>query len=469
MSVCNYSCIPMHITALYVFLVVNVLLLVNITLVDANVFVTGQQNETRRGFYDLPANFGPAFPNGGLKGYTVRSQPIDGCKRISPPPYQLEQLEWIVLIQRGGCVFDRKVLNAQIAGYSAAIVYNVNSSSLLPMGGDPLGEVLIPSCFVGSRDGYLLSYAFNYTSGFVITIDNDVPFDGTYYLLPLAVVLGICFILMLLFMIVKWLRDIHKRRKSRLSKKQLNKVPTKTFEKGDDYDVCAVCLDDYEEGQKLRVLPCSHVYHITCIDPWLLQNKPTCPICKRKVIASLPDPDSEQPDSDEEEVDEDTPLLRQSTSRGRPSTFGAINPVHREPTTIVYETDEEDSDAVTEDSELSDYGEGATGGHVTPIGSGNTSSRAAVHAKPGVTFSSGLPIDSEESPIKQTEEQTNRTDEITPEAEISDTATKTETAPEPDEASEVVAPSTPLEPEVIVQTGRHSINNTDGRDFDGVV
>ena len=43
---------------------------------------------------------------------------------------------------------------------------------------------------------------------------------------------------------------------------------------------CPVCLEDFEEDQEVRVLPCSHSFHTDCIDPWLLNVAGSCPLCR---------------------------------------------------------------------------------------------------------------------------------------------------------------------------------------------
>ncbi|XVF58105.1 hypothetical protein PTKIN_Ptkin07bG0036000 [Pterospermum kingtungense] len=48
---------------------------------------------------------------------------------------------------------------------------------------------------------------------------------------------------------------------------------------------CAVCLCEFSEKDKLRLLPmCSHAFHIDCIDTWLLSNS-TCPLCRGTLFA----------------------------------------------------------------------------------------------------------------------------------------------------------------------------------------
>jgi hypothetical protein len=39
-----------------------------------------------------------------------------------------------------------------------------------------------------------------------------------------------------------------------------------------------ICTDDFVDGEKVRILPCRHIYHQHCIDPWLLKKSGTCPI-----------------------------------------------------------------------------------------------------------------------------------------------------------------------------------------------
>ncbi|KAI1313875.1 hypothetical protein EDD11_002446 [Mortierella claussenii] len=45
-------------------------------------------------------------------------------------------------------------------------------------------------------------------------------------------------------------------------------------------ETCAVCLDEFTEGEEIRMLPCRHEFHCECIDPWLVRKSSTCPLCK---------------------------------------------------------------------------------------------------------------------------------------------------------------------------------------------
>lgn len=53
-------------------------------------------------------------------------------------------------------------------------------------------------------------------------------------------------------------------------------------------DECAICLSDFVDGDKVRVLPCGHIFHRSEIDDWLVRIRKVCPICKRDVTVPIP-------------------------------------------------------------------------------------------------------------------------------------------------------------------------------------
>ncbi|XP_061034109.1 LOW QUALITY PROTEIN: E3 ubiquitin-protein ligase RLIM-like [Eubalaena glacialis] len=70
-----------------------------------------------------------------------------------------------------------------------------------------------------------------------------------------------------------------------LSKAQIDNLAVRSFDENDALKACSICITEYTENSKLRILPCSHEYHIYCIDRWLSENS-TCPICRGQVVDS---------------------------------------------------------------------------------------------------------------------------------------------------------------------------------------
>lgn len=63
-------------------------------------------------------------------------------------------------------------------------------------------------------------------------------------------------------------------------------LPTVRFssELSDSNASCVVCLSDFVEKERLRRLPCGHLFHKCCIDQWLRRNK-KCPLCNGPIDA----------------------------------------------------------------------------------------------------------------------------------------------------------------------------------------
>jgi len=82
--------------------------------------------------------------------------------------------------------------------------------------------------------------------------------------------------------------------------KKLKKLPTRKFvgpidetvseetnKANDDKEEeqkpsCAICMQNYKNGDELRILPCQHDFHIDCVDKWLPLKK-VCPLCRHDI------------------------------------------------------------------------------------------------------------------------------------------------------------------------------------------
>ncbi|XP_076323294.1 RING finger protein 11-like [Tachypleus tridentatus] len=63
-------------------------------------------------------------------------------------------------------------------------------------------------------------------------------------------------------------------------------IPSGLYDGSKKNRECVICMGDFVFGDPIRFLPCLHIYHVDCIDDWLMRSF-TCPSCMEPVDAAL--------------------------------------------------------------------------------------------------------------------------------------------------------------------------------------
>ena len=46
---------------------------------------------------------------------------------------------------------------------------------------------------------------------------------------------------------------------------------------------CGICMDTFVENEKIKKLPCDHIFHTECMSQWI-QTQKTCPFCAQAIF-----------------------------------------------------------------------------------------------------------------------------------------------------------------------------------------
>ncbi|XP_048370887.1 E3 ubiquitin-protein ligase RNF128 isoform X2 [Sphaerodactylus townsendi] len=212
------------------------------------------------------------------------------------------RLPWVALIERGNCTFTEKINRAAGQGAEAVVIYNYPSRGnyTVPMahpGTDDTVAIMI-SNFKGREilrkmsDGYQVTMIIEVGKKHGSWMNSySIFFVSVSFFIVTAATVGY-----FIFYSARRLRlaRAQNRRQRQLkadAKKAIGRLQLRTLKQGDketgpDGDNCAVCIEVYKPNDVVRILTCNHLFHKSCIDPWLLEHR-TCPMCKCDILKAL--------------------------------------------------------------------------------------------------------------------------------------------------------------------------------------
>ncbi|NWW76994.1 RN128 ligase, partial [Climacteris rufus] len=241
----------------------------------------------------------PLLSAQGLVGIPV-SADQDACDKNTE--FTITQAPWIALIERGNCSFTEKIQVATRRGATAAVIYNSQGKGNNTLLMAHPGAEKIVAIMIGNEKG--MEIVRRIQSGMRVSMAIDVGkkrslsmniftilFISVSFFVVAAATLGCYVSYSARRLIVARAQSREQRRLRARAKKAIEQMQLRTLKEGDketgpDGDSCVVCFEQYKPNDVMRILTCNHVFHKTCIDPWLLEHG-TCPLCKCDILKVL--------------------------------------------------------------------------------------------------------------------------------------------------------------------------------------
>ncbi|NXO41702.1 RN128 ligase, partial [Locustella ochotensis] len=235
----------------------------------------------------------------GVVGIPVSADPY-ACDKNTE--FTVMKAPWIALIERGNCSFAEKIQVATRRGATAAVIYNSQGRGNNTLLMAHPGAEKIVAIMIGNLKG--MEILRRIQSGMKVTMVIEVGkkrslsmniftilFISVSFFIVAAATVGCYVSYSARRLIMARAQSREQRRLRARAKKAIEEMQLRTLKEGDketgpDGDSCVVCFEQYKPNDVMRVLTCNHIFHKTCIDPWLLEHG-TCPLCKCDILKVL--------------------------------------------------------------------------------------------------------------------------------------------------------------------------------------